>query len=82
MTGAILLLIGSLIVGFVIAVGIGIIIKLSLNHHRPRLHIDHNTTINITEFDQLAPDERKTTFWANRIRVRNPGQSAATDCKA
>lgn len=60
MTGATLLLIGLLIVGFVIAVGIGIIIKLMLNHHRPRLHIDHNATINITEFDQLAPDERQS----------------------
>ena len=82
-TAVILHPIGSLIVGFAIAVGTGIIIKLSLNYYyRPRLYIDGNVCINVTEFHLLNPSSIQTKFWANRIRVRNAGKSAAKDCKA
>ena len=77
--------ISSIIVGFVTAVAAGIIIKLWLEHYfRPVLIIDGNEAILIRTIvldANIVQGNVQNDFYANRIRVRNIGRSAAKDCK-
>lgn len=75
----------EVILGFVTAVGAGILIKLWIEHYfRPILVIEGNEAIvvrTIYLYTNIIQGNVPIEYYANRIRVRNKGKSAAKDCK-
>jgi hypothetical protein len=74
-----------IIAGFVSAVLAGIAIRMIIRHIlRPIIVIDGNETIIIRTLGlrtNILQGSIDILFYANRIRVRNRGRSAAKDCK-